>query len=60
MKQAIEMANNNEQQMPSSFGGLVRYFDEGEQYFNVDPKALTAFIMGTNILIIMLKVNTGL
>lgn len=54
------MANNNEQQMPSSFGGLVRYFDEGEQYFALDPKALTAFILGTNILVLLLKVNTGL
>ena len=39
------MGNDNKQ-MPSSFGGLVRYFDEGDQKFQLDPKAVVAFIIG--------------
>ncbi len=39
------MAKKNNQ-MPSSFGGLVRYFDEGEQKFQLDPKAVVALVIG--------------
>ena len=32
--------------MPSSFGGLVRYFDEGEEKFQLDPKAVIVVAAG--------------
>jgi len=40
------MANKKDQSMPSSFGGLVRYFDEGEQRFQLDPKVIVIGIVG--------------
>ncbi len=40
------MGKKNKGQMPSSFGGLVRYFDEGEEKFQLDPKAIIVFIIG--------------
>jgi preprotein translocase subunit Sec61beta len=48
-----------EQQMPSSFGGLVQYFDEGEQKFQLDPKVLVATITGTITLELILQLYIG-
>ncbi|MDY6771299.1 MAG: hypothetical protein SV186_05105 [Candidatus Nanohaloarchaea archaeon] len=50
---------NNEQQMPSSFGGLVQYFDEGEQKFQLDPKVVTASVIGVITLEIIVKLAAG-
>ena len=49
------MAKKDNQQMPSSFGGLVRYFDEGEQKFQLDPKVLVVGIVGIIILEVVAK-----
>jgi preprotein translocase subunit Sec61beta len=49
------MAQNKQQQMPSSFGGLVRYFDEGEQKFQLDPKIIVASIVGLITLELVVK-----
>ncbi|MDY6777251.1 MAG: preprotein translocase subunit Sec61beta [Candidatus Nanohaloarchaea archaeon] len=54
------MAQNEEQQMPSSFGGLVRYFDEGEQKFQLDPKVVVATILSLITMEIIAKVYLGL
>jgi len=48
-----------EQQMPSSFGGLVQYYDEGEQMLQLDPKVLIATITGTITLELILKLYIG-
>lgn len=50
----------NEQQMPSSFGGLVRYFDEGEQRFQLDPKVIVASIVGIITLELIIKFSLGI
>ncbi|MDY6789084.1 MAG: preprotein translocase subunit Sec61beta [Candidatus Nanohaloarchaea archaeon] len=54
------MAKKEQQQMPSSFGGLVRYFDEGEAKFQLDPKVIVAVIVGLITLELVAKFSLGL
>jgi len=49
------MAQQQQNQMPSSFGGLVRYFDEDDQSFQLDPKVVVASIVGVISVEIMAK-----
>lgn len=56
----ITVANGQDQQMPSSFGGLVQYFDEGEQKFQLDPKVVVASIMGVIVMEIVAQAYLGI
>jgi preprotein translocase subunit Sec61beta len=54
------MAQNQEQQqMPSSFGGLVRYFDEDDQKMQLDPKIIVVGIVALITLEILFKLSAG-
>lgn len=39
------MAKDNKIQMPSGFGGLMRYQDEYESQFNLKPTHVIVFIL---------------
>lgn len=50
------MAKKNKVKMPSSSGGLIRYFDEYEETLQFDPKWIIGGITGLIILEILLHV----
>jgi preprotein translocase subunit Sec61beta len=50
------MARDNKISMPSSMGGLVRYFDEEKTKFIIKPGYVVFFAVIITSLIILLKV----
>ena len=48
------MAKDNKVSMPSSMGGLVRYFDEYKSKFEIKPGHVIALIVAVIIIMIIL------
>ena len=53
------MARKDKIQMPSSQGGIVRYFDEEESKFMIKPGVVVAMVVVVVILGILLKIWRG-
>ena len=50
------MAKDNKIQMPSGFGGLMRYGEEYESYINLKPAHVIVFL----IILVILRIGLGL
>ena len=50
------MAKDNKIHMPGVFGGLMRYDEEYESRFMLDPKMVIGFVIAVILLVIILKI----
>ncbi|MBT4376641.1 hypothetical protein HOD29_04670 [archaeon] len=50
------MAQSNQVNLPSGFGGLMRYGEEYKSYFNLKPVHVIAFL----IAIVLFRVGLGM
>jgi len=55
-RKVLNMAQQNQIQMPGPFGGIMRYDSEYQSKLMISPKAVVAFLVAVIAFVVVLKV----